>query len=937
MPHTDLPAYRDGFFEKFLADLPGTPTLQALQAQQPSGQPLVLMADAIEYTGNPVTVLPNATITPRFAIRTGGAGATQTFVTLWLVERLDVATDTQETIARILADFHPATETGAAEAGGGTTTDLARTWAKALTADAVRKALARNLGEITSVPAGLPTQNLDELKSFLQHFATYKADGTYYAKGTVPEGTFPAGVNAATYFAPDTGNIAEVKVQRDRFYCSALVSERLWNPQADATRFRQLVYRIEDRGADAGADRWRLALLHTVGTVQSRANPASRFVFYFAEVGLGLAVPQGAHSALSASTAALVEHLSDPGVLATALTDPQTPVVGTPEAPYVLLIGAVKPGFPTSALPEGVIEDGEGAIRTFRCPPAHVVALASRDDVENVVLSTPVWFTMTQALQKMNAAGRVFPAGVSAANAGEGVVIGIVDSGIDGGHPAFLGRKDDPTKSRIHSVWNMFESGGDSPWKRASSANKDAYRSMNFGKEYVGESEVTTTQNFSPNGSGGHDPGHGTHVSGIAAGRGFGTWPGGVAPGATIVVAAVGTIGGYVNDVVAGVKYCFQKAAELGKPCVVNISLGTERHSHDGTDPLSIALTQLVSEDVVPAAGLGTLPGVMPRYKAGRVICAAAGNNRTFNLHWQATIPAGGEVSAVYQPTGTGTGTQIADGVTFWAYNEDATTVRLRISTRHSSNPVLATAEVPLMNSNHRVQTNFPTGLQVNIHNGPEAPNNRHFNPEVYWIWSGAAGTAPGGPWIIRLRNEGRAPCVIHGFAAFREHAGAFVNAAAQTQPLIGVTYTPDQLRQFESCKVSTPGTAAGVVTVAAYTSRPVSASDHVDDLAWFSSPGPLRAAAPGQRAIDCAMPGHAISSAKSWMPSDTSRGVVDMSGTSMATPMMTGLVAGLLQQNPSLTTGNILVRLENASTRRPADTVDDWGLGRVDAALFRA
>src|SRR4029079_10045082 len=114
-----------------------------------------------------------------------------------------------------------------------------------------------------------------------------------------------------------------------------------------------------------------------------------------------------------------------------------------------------------------------------------------------------------------------------------------------------------------------------------------------------------------------------------------------------------------------------------------------------------------------------------------------------------------------------GTGTQIADGVTFWAYNEDATTVRLRISTRHSSNPVVATAEVPLMNTNRRVQTAFPSGLQVNIHNGPEAPNNRHFNPEVYWIWSGAAGTAPGGPWVIRLPHERPRPGILSGLRGF--------------------------------------------------------------------------------------------------------------------------------------------------------------------------
>ena len=935
MPHTDLPSYRDGFFEKFLADLPGTPTFQTLQGQQPAGQPLVLMGDYIEYTGNALTPLPNATLTPRFAIR-AGEGTPQTFVMLWIVERFDVATDTAATIARILADFRPPMVSGQADADN-LSSELATTWSKALTTDAVRQALARNLSTITQVPDGLPTHDLEELRSFLRHFGTYKPDGTYYAKGPVAEGSFPAGVSTP-YLAPDTGNVAEVRLPRDCFYCYALVPERLWSPQAEATRFRQLIYRIEDRGADAGAARWRLALLHTVSAAAGGAAPAARFIFFFAGVGLGLAVPAGATSALAPSTAALVEDLSDTSTLAAAIADPQTPVVGTTDAPIVLLIGAVKAGFPTSPLPDGVIQDGDGAIRTFRCPPQHVMTLAARTDVENLVLSTPVWVDMTQALAKMNAAGRVFPAGITSANAGQGVVVGIVDSGIDGGHPAFLGRQDDATKSRIHSVWHMSESGGDSPWKRASDATKDAYRSMNFGKEYIGESEVTTTTNYSSDGHGGFTPGHGTHVAGIAAGRAFGTWPGGVAPGATIVVAALGTIGGYINDVVAGVKYCFQKATQLGLPCVVNISMGTERHAHDGTDPLSIALTQLVSQDVVPAASLPSIVNTMPRYLPGRIICASAGNLRGFDLHWQATIPAGGEASMMYQPFGRGAQSAGAsDGVTFWAYNDDATTVRLRVSTRHSSNAVLATAEVPLMSSNHRITTNFPGGLQVNIHNGPEAPNNRHFNPEVYWIRPAPAAPVANAPWIIRLRNDGHAPCIVHGFGAYREHAGGFINAAAQTQPAIAVTYTPDQLKQFESCKVSTPGVAAGVITVAAYTSRPVLATDHVDELAFFSSPGPLRAAAPGQRAIDCAMPGHAISSAKSWMPNDASRGVVDMSGTSMASPMMTGLVANLLQQNVNLSTGEILIRIENAATRRATDTVDDWGLGRIDAARFRA
>ena len=47
----------------------------------------------------------------------------------------------------------------------------------------------------------------------------------------------------------------------------------------------------------------------------------------------------------------------------------------------------------------------------------------------------------------------------------------------------------------------------------------------------------------------------------------------------------------------------------------------------------------------MPAAGMPSIVNAMPRYLPGRIICASAGNLRAFNLHWQATIPAGGEVS----------------------------------------------------------------------------------------------------------------------------------------------------------------------------------------------------------------------------------------------------------------------------------------------------
>jgi subtilisin family serine protease len=924
MPHPELQTYRDGFFSKFLADVPGAPTVAALESQQPQGEPLALMGDYVAYDGQPLTPLPNTSIKPQFAIKADSGGKPQTYVMLWVVERFDLATDSAETIARILADFHPASSagTGTPESIGA---ELAKKWSEALTKDPVRQALAKSLASITAVPADLPVTDLDELKTFLLHFGTYKADGTYYAKGTVAEGQFPKGVKAE-YLAPDTGNLAEVKLQRDLFYCYGVVRERLWNPQADASRARQLVFRIEDHGADA-AERWHLALVHTIAATQP-GTAVSRFIFFHADVGLGLNVPQSARTTLDAASAAFIERLATQSdAIASGLADAATPLVGKADAPYVLLIGSVKDNFPSTPVPDGVIVDGDGAVKIFRCPPQHAMTLAQRDDVENLELSTSIYLDMVNAMKELNLAGRSFPAGITAANAGKGVVVGIVDSGIDGGHPAFLGRLDDATKSRIHSVWNMWESGGNSPFVR--SEKKAVYKAMDFGKEYIGHGEVITVTD------GGF---HGTHVAGIAAGTKIGAWPGGIAPGATIVCAGLGggTAAGFINDVVVGVKYCFQKATELGLPCVVNISMSTTRHPHDATDPLSIALTQLVSENRIPATGLDSTVSAIPSYLNGRVICASAGNLRGDNVHWQASIPAGGQVSVVYQPFSmSATSDDTEDGVSFWAYNEDGTTVRLRISTRHSSNAVLATPEVPLMASNGANTTALAGGLKVNIHNGPERPNNRHFSPEVYWIRPKPPSPVATAPWIIRLRNEGKSACIVHGFAAYRDQRGRFVLAAAQTQPLIGVTYTPAQLQQFESHKIGTPGTAHGTICVAALTSEP-GLTTAVGDLAPFSSPGPLRAAAPGQRAIDVTVPGHGIVSARA-STADPSRGFMNLSGTSMATPVMTGVVAALLQMNPQLTTAQIRTRLELATTRRPADVINDWGLGRLDFAKLQA
>jgi len=180
---------------------------------------------------------------------------------------------------------------------------------------------------------------------------------------------------------------------------------------------------------------------------------------------------------------------------------------------------------------------------------------------------------------------------------GAGVIMGIIDSGIDFNHPDF---KDAQGNTRIYRLWDQRDQGGPSPmpWNYGTAWDSAA---INGG---------TCTHNDL------QYYGHGTHISGIAAGNGNSTAlldMSGVAPQAMYVVVALDFNGTFSATAVAdAAAYIYSVANALSMPCVINASVGDYYGSHDGQDLQALMIDTLLNTPgrlFVGAAGnAGGLP-----------------------------------------------------------------------------------------------------------------------------------------------------------------------------------------------------------------------------------------------------------------------------------------------------------------------------------------
>jgi subtilisin family serine protease len=494
---------------------------------------------------------------------------------------------------------------------------------------------------------------------------------------------------------------------------------------------------------------------------------------------------------------------------------------------------------------------------------------------------------------------------------GSGVIVGVIDTGIDFRHGAF--RNPDGT-SRILFLWDQ----SIEPDPKSVETSPHIGGEKSYGVEYT-KSLIDAVLLNQPGAMPVREEdtdGHGTHVAGIAAGDGSERERcghpfeyAGVAPEADLIIVKAGWFGpSGRGDTLLAAQYILEKAGELVKPAVINISLGDHRGPHDGTGDES-ELNFLLA------------PQVPPRML--RAIVVAAGNERQDKLHVKGTVPAGvgrdltinfripSEVKEDfwldfwYPATGAGSGQLQAVVVAPNGRATDQTTAG---------------------GSNDKALT-LPDGSRIRVFSELPSDENANLNQIFVRVKPTAGKNLPAGPWQLRLKNATPDAVQFDAWLAEIEKPAKFVDAG-----LIS-----------EDTTITGYASARNIIAVANYRSR-----GSVGELAPSSSRGPRRGATTADKP-EITAPGTTITAPGDDNPSAIKRCCTaccrhryrDLEGTSMAAPHVAGAIALMLDAKPDLRMTEIRDLLRNTA-RKDAQTGPtpntDWGAGKLDVeALVNA
>lgn len=417
---------------------------------------------------------------------------------------------------------------------------------------------------------------------------------------------------------------------------------------------------------------------------------------------------------------------------------------------------------------------------------------------------------------------------------GNGTIVGIVDTGLDGDHPDFTGRID-----------HTFAIPGLNP--------------------------LLDTD------------GHGTHVTGIAAGDGSassGKYTG-MAPGARLFIGRAGQNFFLTSDILQAINNFItyeDLQVPISMPVAINLSLGVMVGPHDGSSVFEKAIDSLATST------------------AGRehILSVASGNERDTSEHYRATVSPFGVVNPILD---FATGATLATAE-FWADGDDEYSVAATMGTD--------TVTVPSGTAGRS------SSGRISINNRASTPPNGDTLISVTFLPPG--GTTAASIRLSRTRNGGTG--TVDGYV---DRVGGTFQGAS-----IAGTITE-------------PANVESVLAVGSFNTKAGGGFGQVGVDSTFSSLGPTR---DGRIKPDMMAPGSLIYSTRSGQASYAQIEIVDdnyviMQGTSMATAHVTGIASLVWESNPSLSGAQMRERLKRTADPPPdgsATPNNTWGYGRVNA-----
>lgn len=487
-----------------------------------------------------------------------------------------------------------------------------------------------------------------------------------------------------------------------------------------------------------------------------------------------------------------------------------------------------------SQFPDWQITELLNEYAIIRLPESQIAQLAGLPQIEYIEKPKQLYFEAAQGrrascmLPVQTGRGAV---GSRTNLTGAGVLVAVIDSGIDYRHPDFCSA--DGT-TRIVALWDQTAV----PRSEQERAPQGYSQGVEYTSEQINEAlsapDTLAAAQIVPETD---TSGHGTHVAGIAAGNGraSGGANRGVAYESELLIVKLGVPGGgsfpRTTELMTAVDYCIRKARELLMPLAVNLSFGNNYGSHSGTSLLETYLTDISGY-----------------WKCN--IVAGSGNEAAKRVHTSGVLgsrEARIELAVAEYETGL--------NIQLWKSYSDQFTITL-IHPNDNRREVIA----PVPGSNQFRMEN----TTVLVYYGEPSPYSQF--QEIYFeLLPEENAYIDSGIWQIVLTPER----IVDGEYNFWLPAGSTVS------PATGF------LDSVPETTLTIPSTAFGVITVGAYDS-------FTDAPAAFSGRGYTRAlrqvkpdlVAPGVDIISCAPGG----------------GYASRTGTSMATPFVTGAVALLMQ-----------------------------------------